>query len=189
MKHEHLHLLIHEEIYRLPEDRKLVKMVEETIPDVEVEKQPTQVAESEPEIVKEPVPKPEESRQKGGEPEPIVVANVESESPKILIQEIEEPEEIPFVVFHDSTDPTDQELLQKIIDACKLPQDQYKVFGAGFDQSVQFRKALVFVPEAKVFYTPVPYKDSEFLCSKPLTDLAKDQNEKAKLWGALQKFL
>ncbi|MEO1255595.1 MAG: hypothetical protein AAFY41_12060, partial [Bacteroidota bacterium] len=64
-----------------------------------------------------------------------------------------------------------------------------KIFANGFDQSVKFKKALVFVPEAKAFYTPIPYKGSEFLCSKPLTELIKDQNEKAKLWGALQKFV
>lgn len=193
MEKEHLHLLIHEEIYRLPSDEPIgesdrdddvVESTTETTDEVETLEAESKVAEPEPEPIKEPVPITETDNEK-----PEVKEEPTQESPVIPIQEVEEPTEIPFAIFHSSTDEDEIALLQKIIDACKVPADNYKIFGNGFDQSVQFKKALVFIEKAKAFYSPIPYKGSEFLCSKPLTDLAKDQNEKAKLWRALQKFV
>ncbi|MEO9873051.1 hypothetical protein [Ekhidna sp.] len=200
MEKEHLHLLINEEIYLLSQD--------ETIK-VEYEKEKeviSELAEPELETIKgEPKEtlvdetrseesETETTRVSEHEPEPAVEKSeekeeIQQESPHIPIQKVEEPSEIPFAIFHSSIVPAEHELLQKIIDACKIPAGDYKIFSNGFDQSVQFKKALVFVPEAKAFYSPIPYKGSAFLCSKPLVDLAKDQAEKAKLWGALQKFI
>ncbi len=191
MEKEHLHLFITEEIYLLSQDQK-----------AEVQSQSQSLQEDEPTLTS-----PEESEKKTEdqlleqtdhvevkpqtEVSKEIPAHIETkqESPEIPHHDLEEPGDIPFAVFHSSHDVSDIELLHKIIDACKLPKDQYKIFGGGFDQSVHFKKALVFVPEAKAFYTPIPYKNSEFLCSKPLDQISGDVQEKAKLWGALQKFV
>jgi len=160
MEKEHLHLLIHEEIYQLPEDQTSQKDYTET---------------AEPSIV--------------AKPEPEAVTTIQED---VSIQENgaeDHSKEIAFAVFHDSVNEGEIVLLHKIIAACNIPDEHYQIFNTGFDQTVKFKKALVFVPEAKAFYTPIPYKNSEFLCSKPLSQLASDQNEKAKLWGALQKFI
>lgn len=183
MEKEHLHLLIHEEIFLLPQD-KIAE--EETVNEEKEVQESTAVAEPEAELIV----KPEEAKaDPDTETKDIPEEELKQESPEIPVKEVEEPTEIPLAIFHSSTNEAEIELLQKIIDACKVPADEYKIFGNGFDQSVQFKKALVFVPEAKSFYTPIPYKGSQFLCSKPLSILAADKNEKAKLWGALQKFL
>lgn len=191
MENEHLHLLIHEEIYRLPEDEsEPVAEVESAAPETEIAE--TQEVETEPavEVVQEEVQVAEETVPK----EEVTAVSEESadypqESPHIPHHDLPETHVLPFAVFHTSHDPAENELLHKIIDACKVAKEDYKVFSNGFDPAVQFEKALVFVPEAKAFYTPIPYKKSTFLCSKPLDVLAADQNEKMKLWEALQKFV
>lgn len=183
MEKEHLHLLIHEEIYRLPEDE--IAAEDKVTSKEEEVQEPTQVA--------EPVPKPTGKKEKTEvehtEPKEKTDEEYHQESPHIPRHDLPDSQPLPFAIFHTSHDPAENELLHKIIDACKIPESDYKVFSNGFDQSVKFKKALVFVPEAKAFYTPIPYKGSEFLCSKPLSFLVADVNEKAKLWGALQKFV
>ncbi|MEO9481894.1 MAG: hypothetical protein ABJG47_00520 [Ekhidna sp.] len=194
MEQENLHLLITEEIYLLSQDesatsdqRPAVEDAEPTTtPEKETDQETPQIAESESVTSQEA---PVETETPTTEPIQPVEKEQEPESPKIPSNEVEEPSEIPFAVFHSSTNASDIELLHKIILACKLPEDQYKIFSGGFDQSVQFKKALVFVPEAKAFYTPIPYKESEFLCSKPLHQISGDVQEKGKLWEALQKFV
>lgn len=170
MEKEHLHLLIHEEIYRLPADQtdNEVNASENTSKEV---KEPAQVSEPQPEYTEK------------------VLVKDEKESKTVEIPAVEQPKELPFAVFHSSTNEQEVALLHKIIAACKLPADEYQIFEKGFDKSVKFKKALVFVSEARAFYSPIPYKGSEFLCSKPLSDLNSNQQEKAKLWSALQKFI
>ena len=173
MEKEHLHLLINEEIYRLPDESVIEEYAE-----AKTETETLQVAEPDPEpLVNEEKAEPQES------PQDV------SEGPAKQEKHPETPEEWPFAVFHSSSNEQELELLHKIIAACKVPNSDYKIFNQGFDQSVKFKKALVFVPEAKAFYEPIPYNGSEFLCSLPLAKLVQDQNEKAKLWGALQKFV
>jgi len=173
MEKEHLHLLINEEIYRLPDES-----VVEEYAEANTETESLQVAESEPEpIVNDEKVEPQDSLQE------------DSEGPAKQEKPTKTTEEWPFAVFHSSSNEQELELLHKIIAACKVPTSDYKIFDQGFDQSVKFKKALVFVPEAKAFYEPIPYNGSEFLCSLPLAKLVQDQNEKAKLWGALQKFV
>jgi hypothetical protein len=167
MKKEHLHLLIHEEIYLLPDDKAPID--DDAIP-VEGATEKTDTSPIHQEIISEK-DKPAQ------------------ESPTVPSIEPLEPEQLPFAIFHDSTEKNEIDLLEKIIAACNLPEHGYKIFGKGFDQSVKFKKALVFVPKAKAFYTPIPYKGSEFLCSKPLSELLSNKQEKAKLWNALQRFV
>lgn len=184
MEKENLHLLIDEEIYLLPQDEITGEEAKDQSEEVQ---EPSQVAEPEP----EPVAKKEEVEVK--EPESETKEAIEEDhhqdSPHIPHHDLPDSRPLPFAVFHTSHDPAENELLHKIIDACKIPESDYKIFSNGFDQAVKFKKALVFVPEAKAFYTPIPYKGSEFLCSRPLSMLAADVNEKAKLWEALQKFV
>lgn len=184
MEKEHLHLLIHEEIYLLSQDEIIN---EESAEKQEEAQESPAVAEPEP----EPVAKEEESAEKQPAPETKEAPEEEhhQDSPHIPHHDLPDSKPLPFAVFHTSHDPAENELLHKIIDACKIPESDYKIFSNGFNQAVKFKKAIVFVPEAKAFYTPIPYKGSEFLCSRPLSVLAADVNEKAKLWGALQKFV
>lgn len=193
MEKQHLHLLINEEIYRIGGDEVAETTIEGTIQKEEIVEEEvdktrnndvdatSQVSELEPESIKE------EAKQS----ETPEIPKPTKESPKIPEMKTQEEvvTEIPLAIFHDSTNPAEMELLQKIIDACKVPSDDYVIFKNGFDQSVKFKKGLVFVPKAKAFYTPIPYKNSHFLCSKPLSDLANDQQEKGKLWVALQRFV
>ncbi len=185
MEKEHLHLLIHEEIYRLPTD--------ELIEGKDLEASEVAPAEPSSEPTTELAEKPEttetdEVLNNDQLVEPVSTQETKSET--ISQEPIQEKlEELPLAIFHSSSNDAETELLQKIIDACKVPTDQFKIFNSGFDQTIKFKKALVFVQEAKGFYVPIPYKNSEFLCSKPLSQLIQDQGEKAKLWSALQKFV
>lgn len=195
MEKNHLHLLIHEEIYRIDGDEALPSTSEVSSEDVATE-QVSNVTTKVSEPKSDPLVKSNEEVKEMVELEVKEVAKENTtetshqDSPEIPIrQKEEEKETIPFAVFHSSSNTEEMELLQKIIDACKIPEAEYIIYSKGFDQSVLFKKALVFVPEAKAFYSPIPYKGSQFLCSKPLSDLAKDQQEKGKLWVALQAFL
>lgn len=187
MEREHIHHLITEEIYLLPQDK--IAMDGENREPVEEAAPSTDISKEESESIEKPVTAENEEAPKEAKKETPAHIETQQESPEIPHHDLEDPGEIPFAVFHNSHDASDIELLHKIIDACKLPHDQYKIFGGGFDQTVHFKKALVFVPEAKAFYTPIPYKNSMFLCSKPLDQISGDVQEKAKLWGALQKFV
>ncbi len=194
MEHEHLHLFITEEIYRLPEDERSEQGIESPVAEISsmdvVSETPQTEGVKEPELKleKEEVVTETETNEINEGETPAHIETVQ-ESPEIPHHDLEPSKDLPFAVFHSSNNASDIELLHKIIDACKLPEDQYKIFGGGFDQSVHFKKALVFVPEAKAFYTPIPYKNSVFLCSKPLDQISGDVQEKAKLWAALQKFV
>ena len=163
MDKEHLHLLIDEEIYIVGED------------------------EAQPAVATEPTAEPKEEVTETVE----TPAEHVEETPPIPQVKVEKPIEqvIPFAVFHESSNEAEIELLQKIIDACKLNPADYQVFANGFNKEVKFKKALVFVPQAKAFYEPIPYQDSQFLCAKPLDQIAGNQQEKAKLWKALQAFV
>lgn len=191
MQQEHLHLFITEEIYRLPEDMQSEEIVEpvatENISTEEIPDEPQVEVAKEPEVaIEKEVDVAQSSEQSEETPAHI---ETKQESPEIPHHDLEPSKDIPFAVFHSSNNASDIELLHKIIDACKIPEGEYKIFGGGFDQSVHFKKALVFVPEAKAFYTPIPYKNSVFLCAKPLDQISGDVQEKAKLWAALQKFV
>ncbi|WP_462248160.1 hypothetical protein [Ekhidna sp.] len=206
MEKENLHLLITEEIYMLPQDETSNEseeevsveheVVVETEEEVSIEQEAivesVEEVSAKQELVHEPASENSKKEETVETTESNEVQDPEekvAESPKIPKQETESIKEISFAVFHSSNDESDIELLNKIIAACKLPSDQYKIFDGGFDQSISFKKALVFVPEAKAFYSPIPYKNSEFLCSKPLDQISGDVQEKAKLWEALQKFV
>lgn len=192
MEREHLHLLINEEIYLVSQDENTADESKIHTVDKNVESKTITSKESELKIeIQKEEKSDEKEEKKQTEASKKTPAHIETqqESPEIPHHDLGDPGEIPFAVFHSSTNESDIELLHKIIDACKLPDGQFKIFGGGFDQSVHFNKALVFVPEAKAFYTPIPYKESEFLCSKPLDQISGDVQEKAKLWGALRKFV
>ncbi len=182
MEKRHLHLLIHEEIYRLPEKFSITNELKADVKKTETEiTNPNQVAEPEPQLVVSPQKSSLEDKK---------VATPSQKGTKIpTVQIAEESNVLPFAIFHSHANKTEIDLLNKIILACSLRPEQYKIFNDGYNQSIKFEKALVFVPKAKVFYTPIPHKDGEFLCSKPLAILLKDSNEKKKLWNALQSFL
>ena len=171
MDQEHLHLLINEEIYRIQDEPVLREEEKEEI----LEDSPSV---REPETIKMDQSELEHEHH---EETPHI--------PEVKTLSKEKEHVIPFVVFHESSDPAEIDLLHKIIAACNLDQGQYQVFANGFNKEVKFEKALVFVTTAKAYYTPVPYKDSQFLCSQPLQVLVNDQQEKAKLWAALRTFV
>ena len=192
MEDEHLHLLIDEEIYIIPEDTrendsvtKHTKAVKDLADEVSEETSSMKNSEG---LSIEHASKNQDSDGDSKDPKDENV-EVSAESPTIPNHQEIANEEIPFAIFHSSTNDSDIELLNKIIAACKLPENQYQIFAGGFNQNIKFKKALVFVPEAKAFYTPIPYKNSEFLCSKPLDQISGDVQEKTKLWNALQSFV
>ncbi len=96
---------------------------------------------------------------------------------------------IPLAIFYETTSDEDIQLLEKIIAACKLRSESYEVFNEGLQKDIAFEKALVFVAQAKQFYTPIDYQESQILYSKPLNILAQNKQEKATLWGALRAFI
>lgn len=99
-----------------------------------------------------------------------------------------EEESVPIAIFHESKEKMDLELLHKIISACNLQAGNYKIVDTGFNKALRFKKALVFTPRAKAFYTSIPYQGGAILCSKPLEELAKSKEEKGKLWTALKAY-
>lgn len=163
MNREDLHLLINEEIYLIKDDAKGDQIMAETdLPS---------------ETRKEEAPSPPSEVQKVAEPATVVPEKVKVEE-----------DTIPVAIFHESSDDSELELLQKIISACKLEPDSYQVFANGFNKEVKFHKALIFVASSKSFYAAIPYQGSQLLCSKPLKEIAQNQQEKVKLWGALKTF-
>lgn len=162
MDPENLHLLIHEEIYVINENQVESSSKEERVSDITQESPKTEL---EHKIVEKIPVIPQKS-------------------------EITENEKVVQVaVFHESINESELELLKKIIEACKLTPDQYEVFANGFNKEVKFKKALAFVASAKKFYEPIPYQESQILCSKPLNEIANNQQEKVQLWSALKEFL
>ena len=205
MEDQNLYLLINEEIYLLPEDRNAagLEIKQTEIQSLEqTDKVVSQVSEPEPSLAKTSESNQTEENQPPSADQIKGSPKIPSPKEKDILNEKDKTvnfdttskqtiadQEFPLSVFHSSSEKDEKELLGKIISACKVPEDQYSIFSNGFDQAVKFKKALVFVPEAKAFYTPIPYKGSYFLCSKPLSHLMSDQSEKAKLWTALQKFV
>lgn len=164
MDPEQLHLLINEDIYIIEENG---EEPEASTNVDQMEKMP-----------EEPVSDP--------------IAEKTIETPRVIPNEdLVKPmaKTIPLAVFHESKSEEDKELLQKIIEACKLAQGSYEVFENGFNKEIMFRKALVFVEKSKAFYEPIPYQKSEILCARPLGIIAANQEEKAKLWSALKQFV
>lgn len=159
MKSEDLHLLINEEIYIIDKKEKVSSAEEKEY-----------VIEHAPEIE--------------------VNHSQLDKTPSIpVIKSEEEISFVPVAFFHESSNENDLVLLQKIIEACKLHSDQYQVFANGFNKEVKFEKALVFVATAKKFYDPIPFEGGQILCSRPLNEIANNQSEKVKLWGALKGFI
>lgn len=163
MNREDLHLLINEEIYLIQDDAKDDQIVLETDPTAE--------------NLNEEAPNPPSEVKKVVEPAAVVPEKVQVEE-----------RTIPVAIFHESSDDSELDLLEKIISACKLESDSYQVFANGFNKEVKFHKALIFVASSKSFYTAIPYQGSQLLCSKPLKEIAENQQEKVKLWGALKTF-
>jgi len=163
MDRDHLHLLINEEIYVISDD-KAENQETEDVSKTTVEEIST-VSESAPEPLTKNIPS----------------------TPEVPKTEVAETV-IPVAVFHESSESHELELLQKIIDACNLETGSYEVFANGFSKEVKFKKALVFVDASKSFYQPIPYQGSQILCSKPLSEITTNQQEKVKLWNALKVF-
>ena len=163
MNREDLHLLINEDIYLIQDDIKGDQIIAETNHPTENQKEEVHGPPSEVQGVVEPATMVPE---------------------KVQVDE----RTIPVAIFHESSDDSELELLQKIISACKLNPDSYQVFANGFNKEVKFHKALIFVASSKSFYTAIPYQGSQLLCSKPLKEIAENQQEKVKLWGALKTF-
>ena len=166
MNREDLYLLIHEEIYVVEKEGSAVS------------EEPSIKAEADTKI---PAPSSEPDAVANHAPDtvPSVSKTPTATSPQSSIS---------FAIFHDAEAQEELELLGKIIDACELPNGSYEVFANGFNKEVKFEKALVFVATAKKFYVPIPYENSQILCSKPLHEIANDKQEKVKLWGALKNF-
>jgi len=174
---EHLHLLIHEEIYLINERK---EEIEEVVNDTAMIPKHSEREEDTVEVVG----KEELTIQEEETPQRVD----ETPTPEVSVERLSK-HTVPLAIFHEATSDADLQLLQKIIDACKLENDSYEVYANGFNKEVTFEKAVVFVEKAKKFYSPIAYQQSQILCSKPLHLIANNQQEKAKLWGALKGFI
>lgn len=178
MDDQHLHLFIDEDIYVIQDEQAIVAEEKELATDSQKQEE---IEAEEPLTIHVDPPSEDEEYHEETPKIPEVHHHEELESKEEAI--------IPLAVFHEATATDEVELLQKIIDACGIEKDQYQVFANGFNKEVKFKKGLVFVAEAKAFYTPIPYKESQFLCSKPLSILKANVQEKGKLWNALKSFV
>ena len=183
MEKEYLHLLINEEIYRISDQSEYKGLVNEPQNQLAYEQETVQSNEVA-ELVAD-----QENNSRKEEQEPHKANKEHHDTPEIPNITVGEIEELDFAVFHSSKEKAELDLIHKIIDACKLAEGTYKIFGDGFDESVQFKKALVFVNTGKKYYEPIQHKMGSFLCSRPASVLMNDQNQKIELWNALKAFL
>lgn len=179
-----LHLLLDEEIYLIQEETS-AEQIESSLPQQEEAARPAVDAPQE----EEDVP----TAKAGAEDTPVEAPLPPQPEAATSAQDAEQAKAsdpiIPVAIFHETTSQADLALLDKIISACKLDHGTFQIMANGFSKEVTFQKALVFVEKSKAFYEPIPYRDGQILCSRPLHQIAVDQGEKAKLWGALQQFL
>ena len=100
-------------------------------------------------------------------------------------QEVKKPK-IKFAFIHNSDSKDELELLNKIIEACKIsPEDFY----IGSDDSmVDFSKAVYFKESKNEYYEVQSEGPRSLIYSKPLSVLQSSKDDKAKLWAALKAF-
>lgn len=203
MEKGHLHLLIDEEIYLIDsqdstgkldagngKEEGQVKAKEEVEGDAEDSVVLTVASSSE-----------EGSREsKVTSDEPKVEKDTQESEEKIVVDEhIDEAPDIPsipatapatsvkYAFFHNTDQPEELDLLNKIIDACKLADTDFKVLKVG--QEVVFEKAVVFTKSGPSYYVSTQHERGVVMYAQPLATLMLSKEEKGKLWGALQKFV
>jgi len=96
-------------------------------------------------------------------------------------------EKINIAFIHQTNNPDELDLLNKIIGACKLETQNFKVLKEG--EPIQFEKAVIFTDSASSYCIPSTTTEGEIMYSKPLNILYHSPEEKRKLWGALQEFV
>lgn len=109
------------------------------------------------------------------------------ESTKGEVKEVESIPQIKIAFIHNSDKPEELELLNKIIGACKLNSQNFKVLKKG--EPIQYEKAIIFTNSANSYYQSSRTPEGEVIHSKPLTELNSSPEEKGKLWSALKEFL
>jgi hypothetical protein len=92
---------------------------------------------------------------------------------------------IEFAFFHNSQNQEEIELLDKIIAACKLTPDQFKIIHSLDTSSLNFNKGIVFKEKAPNYYS----QSGNVIYSKPLKVLMNSKTDKAELWGILKKLI
>lgn len=96
---------------------------------------------------------------------------------------------LEFGFFHNNEGSEAEELLNKIIVACKFSTDRYQVFS---DSSMvtSCKKAIIFTSKPKTYYQWLPFNEkTSIMYSLSLGQIANSQTDKAKLWKALQEIL
>ncbi|MEP1097283.1 MAG: hypothetical protein ABJG78_19360 [Cyclobacteriaceae bacterium] len=161
MESEHLHFLINEEIYAVKpqtnHDKSHVDHVQSSV-DAGV----STVANK----------------------EPLKGSGAEKTDTNLQVQPIEK---IKIAFIYQSSNSDELELLNKIIGACKLEAQDFKVFKEG--ESAHFEKAVIFTDSASSYCIPSTKAEGEIMYSKPLNILFHSPEEKRELWGALQSFV
>ncbi len=100
----------------------------------------------------------------------------------------ERKEKIRIVFIHHTTKQEELDLLNKIVAACKIAREDYRLITEK-SMEISAAKAIVFTESSSNYYTPFSTQGSEELHSKPLHVLMNSKEDKAKLWGALKTFI
>lgn len=114
----------------------------------------------------------------------------ESSEETYSIPSVAKPEPEPsvkYAFFHNTDQPEELDLLNKVIAACKLDTSDFKVLKVG--QETAFEKAVVFTKSGPSYYKSTNHEKGIVMYSQPLSVLANSKEEKGKLWGALQGFI
>ncbi|MEQ9404390.1 MAG: hypothetical protein RIM99_12430 [Cyclobacteriaceae bacterium] len=159
MEKEHLHLLIDEEIYLIQENAGNGSLIES---DHAVES-------SRPEAV--------------GSQSPVKQDATEIKTPDAPSA----PEKISVAFIHNSDNPEELELLNKIIGACNLDPSTYKILKQG--EEISFSKGVIFTDSSDSYYQSKIQGEATILNSKPLHVLINSKEDKVQLWAALKQLV
>jgi len=116
----------------------------------------------------------------------ILKEHVATERPTKKEIDLADPK-IPIAFIHTSKDKGEQDLLGKIIEACKLDPSQYKVLKP--EDEIAYDKAIIFSDAADSYYQPLVSNNIQKLYSRSLGFLIQSKEDKAKLWEALKLFI
>ena len=108
----------------------------------------------------------------------------------IFLVEEKEPEKVKFLVACQSLNEEEKTLLEKILKAIGISEEEYELEVGSTKKITNYQKALIFAEKPfGEFYKVKDYKGSEILSSKSLSQIKDSNQEKSKLWNALKSWL
>lgn len=84
---------------------------------------------------------------------------------------------------------SEKELLDKILDAVNVKEEDYELEVGSTKMITSYKKAIIFSSqEVGTFYQVGNYKGTELLSARPLSEMIHSKEEKMKLWNALKNW-